>query len=290
MGNLHFLSDEECDDCNALFSVYENHLARFMGATRTIHGADGKSRIPTFVSPDQSFTASKHDFYGTSAIKIERQGDNSQHIMVDMEKGQTIFTYDKLPYKPQFVFKALLKMILSLVSLEDLTHYARALPYLTQSNTALKSVDPIALFTLPVENIGLAPYALLFERKHDDQSIPHHIGMIHLEHFIFHFVIPFHDQWPSKSDAIRPKIPACPPLSFRESFKQAKISAQHVNLSRMDEVTESASFGFEMINITKNDLIAYDPATGKEVDSTYDPTSIKGIIIVTDPNFSLPLG
>lgn len=47
LGNNRAISGDECDECNTLFSDYEDHLVQFFGNLRTIFGTPNRDSYPT---------------------------------------------------------------------------------------------------------------------------------------------------------------------------------------------------------------------------------------------------
>lgn len=48
LGNKYLLSNFECDKCNELFSTFEDSLASYLGAFRTLYGMKSRRRTPKF--------------------------------------------------------------------------------------------------------------------------------------------------------------------------------------------------------------------------------------------------
>lgn len=114
----------ECDECNKGFSKYESHLSKFFQPYITINGIKGKNGVPTFQSRSvdgdpQTHTLFSFEELNRLALTIGSQDDYS----ID-EETKTFSINFRIPkHKPLFVFKALVKIALSLLPTDKVTTY-----------------------------------------------------------------------------------------------------------------------------------------------------------------------
>lgn len=75
LGNKTLIAYDECDQCNKHFgSKVEEHLAKYLGAYRTVARISGKKPIPKYKSNDKKF-----EMYSS---------DNDGEIICDESKGE----------------------------------------------------------------------------------------------------------------------------------------------------------------------------------------------------------
>lgn len=125
-GNIHVKSKYECDICNLLFGKYENDLASFVGLRRFYLpiGSYGKRRKRVFKLPN-----SDAEIYSSNrGLEIN---DLKNEIFEEINGGKTTkCKINKSPFAPLNVYKALVKMVLSLLNDETLINYRKTLNFL----------------------------------------------------------------------------------------------------------------------------------------------------------------
>lgn len=129
LNNKWVISLDECDDCNALFSLYEAALASAVSPFLTLGGVKGK----------RNKTRQTGRTGGASVLE-RRIGADRPHIFASMifdEKkrilsvnpitGQMKFAIDiaSVPFRPRHAYKALAKMAFALLPDEELCNYRK---------------------------------------------------------------------------------------------------------------------------------------------------------------------
>jgi len=117
LGNKYLISDFECDKCNTFFSKYENDLTAFLGMSRTFLGVKNKKdKVPEFNSPGYKVLARRTDFYRIKdGLQISVHKSAKGIFNIDSNLGKSEIKYLKQPYVPIKVYKALLKIALSII-------------------------------------------------------------------------------------------------------------------------------------------------------------------------------
>ncbi|HSY61040.1 MAG TPA: hypothetical protein VK796_04145, partial [Cytophaga sp.] len=106
IGNGDMYSDFECDECNVIFSSYENDLAEFLGISRSITGMSGTKKTHGFVA--RKLSAKSRSFIGNNILIIAPED-------LKREGNKTMITYTKNPFTPANVYRSFLKSALSLL-------------------------------------------------------------------------------------------------------------------------------------------------------------------------------
>ncbi|WP_167516204.1 HNH endonuclease [Mucilaginibacter metallidurans] len=124
IGNGSLFTHCECDDCNGWFGrELEVHFASFMHLNHTMFGVRGKKGYPKFKTTD-----------GTEIVNdggmIDWQGIPMEQLNHD-EKTRTLTATQKVPsFIPANVFKALVKMALTIMPAAQLLTFADTMSWL----------------------------------------------------------------------------------------------------------------------------------------------------------------
>src|SRR5687768_3313585 len=121
IGNGNLYSNFECDNCNERFSKIEDHLARFLGVSRSVTGLGGIKMAKGFYG--ERLYAKSRSFIGNNILILAPQ---------DIEKidNTTILRYIK-SFVPANVYKTLLKSAISLLDKNTVDNdYETSIEYL----------------------------------------------------------------------------------------------------------------------------------------------------------------
>lgn len=217
LGNRYLISDFECDECNKFFSSWENDLANFLGAVRTVHRVQAKEKVPTFTSLHKEVTVRKEGFYGVKdAIKISRYGIENDNFQFDSSTGTLKIRYTKQPYAPLKVYKALLKIALSVMPEQHLGDYESLLSLLL-----CDEADKLAQFAkVWVSKVPIRP---VYPRCHINKRVSSevkaymHTFSLYFQDYVFELAIPLHkaDMAVARKEDEYHAYP-CPPLFFEK--------------------------------------------------------------------------
>lgn len=130
MGNRNLISDFECDMCNSKFSRYENDLANFMGLTRSLIYSDRK--IPKYKTPKKDLIVEQED---AKKLKIISDGLENNNFEIDEANNLLTLKSVRHPYKRINVYKALLKIGLSLMEQKQIEEFTLAYKFLSNSKS-----------------------------------------------------------------------------------------------------------------------------------------------------------
>lgn len=293
LGNKYLVSDFECDICNGIFSKYENDLACFLGMSRTFLGVKNKeNKFPTFKSPGDMLIARRMEFYGVKdGIKISINELAKNILNIDDKVGRTEIKYQKQRYIPIKVYKALLKIALSIIPENYVADYQYAFKYLFHSNDKLSDIAKIAHYELPYNHLVANPICFLFKKLEPANRITNHVFALYFQNHIFEFPIPLCkvDIDNNLYNGIPYSIPLCPPLLFSKPDLEAKYYRSIKDLSSNEPVNEEETITFSFDPNILNNLKAYNPTTGEDTDAPFIADDIAAIYIAPyNPKASFP--
>lgn len=193
LGNIHIISDFECDECNAKFSRYESDLARFLSMQRTIcKTKSGPQKVAKFTSDREQVMVSHLSKSDTTFLKISKQQNPNNPISFDEISNQFKIEFKTKKYRPLYVYKALLKIALSVMPADRLQNYTHALKFLVTS-----SYDHVPQLVFPVDwnvmpwGIKFEPVSIYLYEKIESQSIiPTHVVAVYAGGSVFQYHIP----------------------------------------------------------------------------------------------------
>lgn len=182
IGNQTLKSKYECDTCNQLFSKYESQFAEFMKLHHVFAKVNkGGGKIPKY----------KNNSSEQSSISIDTNGFNikcveGEQLKVDLDIDNKSFSVKgKRSYIPQYVYKSLTKMALTIMPESELKYFEYTLSWLQgqrECGPGLKMIERLYQARFPFNS------CMIFKRKNDNDDVPAYI--FGLAYFIFFIQIP----------------------------------------------------------------------------------------------------
>jgi hypothetical protein len=164
LGNRQLVVTDECDDCNRLFAEsLEDHLGKFTKPYRVLGQVKGKKRIPSYKTPAQ---LSRIDFEPGKGISIaERQDDRFVELVEEENRVKIKFMLER--HIPAAVYKALVKMALSLMPLSELGEFRLTKRWIRHRDHTIPFISPLqALVTfVPGPKPFVKTSAMLLRKK-----------------------------------------------------------------------------------------------------------------------------
>src|SRR5579872_3451083 len=188
LGNSGFYSSDECDDCNQLFRLFENDLAAAMGNLRTFDHLREDTKAPMFESANGQIGARP---LADGAVYLYKKKDNAPDFAVDIEKGTVSIRMDSQPYKPEFVYRALLKIALAILPEPLISLYESAFDFLLHPEK-YPDLDWIKRVCVTGTDLVIArPFALIFEKRPavNKLGLPQHLFCLYVGRLMFQFII-----------------------------------------------------------------------------------------------------
>lgn len=273
LGKNFGVSDYECDDCNAHFSTYETHLADFLGLLRTVLFVGGENNVPTFKSPGESLIARITDeIQGKKAITIS---DNKRtSFFINTATGENRITYIKNSYVPVNVFKALLKIALSILPDDQTFYYKPMFDFISNDKNDPFFVQFAKVVVYTIHYPVLRPACYLFEKIDPKSSLPTHVFNLYFENFIYELFIPCHFndlhlyQQGSQFTSIY-----CPPILVREVSETQNCDMEILDLTSTSLLKKQlGNIVFNLNPDLYKDAKMIDPNTGET--TPFDPNKI----------------
>lgn len=188
-GNDHLKSASECDDCNAYFGEEtEPSLIALLDLQRVFLGTQGRGKNEG--RPKLTFSDGTMQNDGEKVVLQAKaiSRDANDTIEIDLGKGT--------PIVPMAVYRALVKIVLSVVDQEQLPYLRKTIEWVRH---ALHVDQPLPLVARSTVNLPSNPSAQItvYTRKQPHPRLPHIIGEFRLGPFIFVFAVPFatEDHW-----------------------------------------------------------------------------------------------
>ena len=196
LGTNKVLSMYECDACNAFFKGYESHLSHFLSSQRTMDNVKKKGKkVPTFKSKDESVRIENVEINGEHFLKVSNFDIETNPFDFDIEKGTVSLKHKVYPYIPLYVYKALVKICLSVLPGDDFTNYNHALNFLMND-----AFDP-ELIQYPINTTLLEskqnfPHlqVILFKKRHLEDRVPTHIVSIYVGNQVINIPLPLNQE------------------------------------------------------------------------------------------------
>jgi hypothetical protein len=195
MGNRNLLSYFECDECNSLFSNYEDSFANFLGITRTFAQIKGQSRkVPKFKDPRTGIEVYLSDT-GIQLTTVE--GKDS--IKIDEEGKSLEITTTRPTYIPIHIPKVLIKIGLSMLPDSAVEDYDLTRKFILQSDKDINFNNSNMLrifgYFIPGPPKFPTPFAQLYRKKTEKAELlcPSRQLILFYANYYFQMVLPFAD-------------------------------------------------------------------------------------------------
>lgn len=176
LANRALFSLDECKNCNAVFSVYEDALTKAVGPFLTLGGVKGRSGVRQ-TGRSKGSSKIQHTLNADGRyLRVTSVGTPEDLVGIDPVNGllrlEMPIEGDK--FIPMYAYKALLKIALSLLPKEDLSYFQNAIACLASKDEAPHA--GLLQVGFSYANVGNAPPTLggcLLRRKKDASFAPH---------------------------------------------------------------------------------------------------------------------
>ena len=184
IGNKIFVTNNECDECNAKFaSTIEKDFFEFIKPYRTIYGAKGKNGIPVL------------NYKNGITIKYDEERKLTiieAHQKTDIENGNLHLKLQCEALNSMNIYRCLVKYALAIIDDDDLTNFKETIKWIynTKDDGTILNLPPVMCL---LDNINYydQPEISLYIRKTDDDIMPYMFSELKTCCFVFSYIIPF---------------------------------------------------------------------------------------------------
>jgi hypothetical protein len=158
-GNRTLARLNECDDCNARFSAFEDDLGTMTLLARLASQVSGKQGVPTVTGKRKSRVDLGDDGFNIASY------DNDPIFEIDEESQTYTLTVAERKYRPLGVYKALVKCAISVMDDTELLHVKPAIQWLRAKDLTTDAVSGGgACLSFQSFTPGPRPFALTYAR------------------------------------------------------------------------------------------------------------------------------
>jgi transcriptional regulator with XRE-family HTH domain len=187
LGNDHLKVANECDDCNSYFGKeIEPSLVAMLDIQRAFLGIQGRGKNDG--RPTLTFTEGKV-FHDGKTLNIESKDvsrdESTKAISVQVGKGA--------PMIPVAAYKALVKIVLSVIDAKELSHLKRTIEWLRKGKHH-DQVFPNVAATVVDFPPNPSAQITVYRRKDEASRLPHLVGEFRLGCYMYVFAVPLSDR------------------------------------------------------------------------------------------------
>ena len=188
LGNKEFVLKNECDTCNSFFGQkLEDDFGKYLGLGRTLSQIYGKEGVPSYKAKDGK---SRIDFT-EQGIVIQCREDTE---FLEQHENYMLFHAVRDAYTPLAVYKAIVKMALSLISYEQMPHFIDTVDWLKESSHMISKYD-MNDYEYMIERFipGNSPMRLRasgFIRKNTSIVAPYYIFLLEFSNYSYQIMVP----------------------------------------------------------------------------------------------------
>ena len=190
LGNKVLFSNYECDNCNQFFgSGIENDLGNWSKPSRTLARIRGKKGVPTIkkMGSEQSWRIE----YGADGL-VFKEFEDETHFFIDEERKRLKFKLQRDPYTPIAVFKAFVRIALTIMPESNLRDFADALSWIKEkehSRSTILKYPVLSTFVpgpMPSDHIFVA----LMKRQESASILPYAFMILGYGNNVFQIFLP----------------------------------------------------------------------------------------------------
>ena len=236
-GNKDWFCENECDDCNNLFSAYEYSLKNF-GAFKNSHlPIKGKKKYPKYVDGYHDFTLQFKEENKLS-LKLNKERD-----FVQIENDRVKIKSMTMPFVPLNVYKCLVKIGYSLMGKEEFEKFDGGLKWLMDKKSKITPKTPHIILLNPNSKPVIKPIAILLKKKMEYNS-PEFALIFSWGFYLFQLYLPF-NKVDNKLNYANLKLPIM--KEFITKTKDSKFGVSHYDMNSLERIQslERISFGFK---------------------------------------------
>ncbi|MET1174574.1 HNH endonuclease [Paenibacillus amylolyticus] len=195
LGNKYVLSYYECDNCNRDFGQHiENQLGNYSGPFRTLTLLQGSDGIPAHKRKGIIDIRAQ----GGDTVQIKVHDPDSRLVTYDERSGEIKVSLERGKYIPMAVYKAYVKMALTMMDEADFVEFPVTLRWIKETKHVLKHpLVKLNAYTKFIDgkHIFYLPEVYLLFRKSDAPSyLPYAWMVLCTGNQVIQIMVPYSDR------------------------------------------------------------------------------------------------
>lgn len=188
LGNKEFVMKNECDTCNEFFGhKLEDDLGKYLGLGRTLSQIFGKEGIPSYKDKSRTWRVDWTNKGWVVQVKNDCTG-------VEQHGNNLIFHAMRDAYSPIAVYKAFVKMALSLLPYEKMVYFLDTVAWIKEESQLVSKYD-MSNYTYMIERFIPGPRPLIlnakgFIRKSDEYKVPYYQFLLEFGNYSYQIIVP----------------------------------------------------------------------------------------------------
>lgn len=188
VGNKEFVLRNECDECNLFFGQkLEDDLGKYLGLGRTLSQVFGKEGVPSYKARDESWRID----WTNKGLVIQMKPECTD---IDEYEDYMVFHAMRDTYTPLAVYKALVKMALSLLPYEKMPFFLDTVAWIKEESHLISKYN-MDNYTYMLERFIPRPHPLQlrasgFIRKHDNYLAPYYQFLLEFGNYSYQIIVP----------------------------------------------------------------------------------------------------
>jgi hypothetical protein len=235
-GNKVLFTYEECSLCNEIFSKVEDDLGKFTLPARTFGQVSGYKNIPSLKIPVGRMDMSP----GNLRVEIDPAAID-QTILDDPENHKLTVSIPMQPYRPLGVYKAFVKMAMTVMPSGELDHFQEALRWLASDRVEENAVsDGLGYLCVQTfcQKVYSFPIVKLLRRK-PTSSAPYATFILSFGSFTFQIFLAGDDRDPQEQGGSVAVQAFPPPQLILGTAPEDWADVDVISLSSPEKVTSS---------------------------------------------------
>lgn len=188
LGNHQLILLDECDACNKHFSEkMEDHLDKFTKPYRIAGQIRGKNGVPSYKTLNK-----KNRIDLKEKLVVQSQHDED-FFEIDHQNNEITINFHQEPHIPLAVYKALIKIALSIIeSKHEVEPFRATIKWLLLSDHLYSVINPALVMEafVPGPRPTNGVFVALFRRKELVMDVPYSIAVIAFGNVILQFLVP----------------------------------------------------------------------------------------------------
>jgi len=261
LGNKGYYSDDECDNCNALFGKFEGDLGKYLGLARTLDDITSKNKAPKFESGNAHIGVEK---YNNGVVAIKKKNLSTEDFDFNKDTGAVNIKMETQAYTPANVYNAFLKMALSILPDIDVADYEAAYKYLLDENHYGDLNGPRFIKITESNILWKIPFAFIFQKKHifSDNSSPRHVFCIYVRNYMFQIIFPMSRQDLKSNHEVISSLDAPYILLDGKELDDVIVGRYMDDLHSLEKYKRDTSIHMQLDQEALKNLVSYDPEKG----------------------------